>query len=140
VNSQEASIDEVRIRQQELPNKGIKIAMHLFVSILQCLARFLFGAHFTERISPRFHRSAEAFSLRFRSGDDHWPSVGWMKVRLLLDEFGGLPCRRMVLLRVLNVQRVNLRAKSIQSEGFLPETSPPLYLRTCFSPPEFRGR
>ena len=114
--------------------------MHLFVSILQCVARILFGANFAEKVSPYVHGPAEALMLRFRSGDDHWPGVGWMKVRLMLEEFGGLPCRCMVPVRAPNNQRVNPRAKSIRSAGFLSEAPPPTYLRTCFSPPDFRGR
>jgi hypothetical protein len=114
--------------------------MHLFVSILQGLARLLFGANFAEKGSPYVRGPAGTFALRFRSGDDHWPGVGWMKVRLKLEEFGGLPCRCMVPLRTPHNQRVNPRAKSIRSESFLAETSPPTYLRTCFSPPDFYWR
>ena len=114
--------------------------MHFFVSILQGLASFLFGANFAGKGSPYVHGPAEAFALRIRAGDDHWPGVGWMKVRLMLEEFGGLPCRRMVPLRAPHNQRVNPRAKSIQSASFLPETSTPSYLRTCCSPPDFHGR
>jgi hypothetical protein len=139
VNSQEASINEVRIRQQELPNKGIKTAMHLFVSILQCLARFLFGAHFAEQASPSFHGSAEALPLRIRSGDDHWPGVGWMKVRLVLEEFCGIRCPCMVPLRAPDNLRVGPRADILQPDDFLPESAPPSYIRHCFSPPDFPG-
>jgi hypothetical protein len=57
----------------------------------------------------------------------------------MLEEFGGLPCRRMVLLCIPIDQRVNPRAKSTQSESFFQETSPPLYLRSGFSPPDFPG-
>ncbi|MCC6125177.1 MAG: hypothetical protein IT426_09465 [Pirellulales bacterium] len=113
--------------------------MQFLVSILQCLARILFGAIFAEAYSPRFRGPAEAFPLRVRTGDDHWPRVGWMKVCLLLEEFGGLPRPCMAPPRTPN-RRVNPRAKSIRSAGFSLETSPPSYLRTCFPPPDIWER
>jgi hypothetical protein len=109
------------------------------VSILQWLAKFLLGGRFTETSAPRLRRPDEAFEVCVRSGGDHWPGVGWMKVRLMLEQLGGLPCRRMAPVRVPNNQRVNPRAKPIHCERFLPETSPPSYLRNCFSPPDFPG-
>jgi hypothetical protein len=114
--------------------------MHLFVSIIQCMARLLCGVNFAAERPPYVRRPAEAFSLRSRCGDHHWPGVGWMKVRLMLEEFGGMPCRRMVPCRAPLSQQVNLRAQSIHSESFIAEFSPPSYLRNCFSPPDYRGK
>jgi hypothetical protein len=139
-NSQEARIDEVCIRQQEPPNKGIKTAMHFLVSIFQCLANCLFGASLAEKSSPRFRRTVEAFSLQSGSFEDHWPGVGWMKVRLMLEEFGGTPRHCPVPLRASNNLRAIPRANFLQPECFLPETSPPSNFRPFFPPPDHSGR
>lgn len=113
--------------------------MHFIVSILQCVARILLGGSLAEKDLPRSRGRAVAYRLRVPTGDDHWPRVGWRKIRLLLEAFSGMPCRRMVLIRVPTLQQVNPRAKSVQSESFLAETSPPSYLRNRFSPPDFPG-
>jgi hypothetical protein len=113
--------------------------MDLFVSIFQWLARYLFGAHFLEKGSPLFRGQSEASALRILAGDDRWPGVGWMKVRLVLEEFGGLPRRCAVPLRVSYNPRAVPRANCLELESFLPEISHSSHLRTCFSPPDFPG-
>jgi hypothetical protein len=113
--------------------------MHFFVSILQCLAKYFFGVFFAENSSPRFPRSADALGLRNRSQEKHWPGVGWMKVRLVLEEFCGIRCPCMVPLRAPYNLRVGPRADILQPDDFLPESAPPSYIRHCFSPPDFPG-
>jgi hypothetical protein len=121
------------------PTTG-KRPMHQIVSILQWLAKWLLGARFAENQAPRFRGADETIVVAIRPGEDHWARVGWMKVRLLLEKLGGPPCPRMALARVPSERAVNLRAKSIHGEPFVPETSPPSYLRNVFPPPEFPGR
>jgi hypothetical protein len=113
--------------------------MDLFVSIFQWLARYLFGAHFAEKGMPSFRAPAEAFPLWTWSGEDRWSGVGWMKVRLVMEEFGGLPRRCAVPLRVSYSLRAVPRANCLELERFLSETSHSSHLRTCFPPPDFPG-
>ncbi len=131
--------DEVRIRQQELPNKGIKTAMHFFLSILQCLARFFFGSSFAKDNSPCFHGAAEAVRLQTLNHENHWPGVGWMKVRLVLEELCGVrrPC--VAPLRTPDNLSVGPRADIFRPDNYSPASGLPSYLRHCFSPPDFPG-
>jgi hypothetical protein len=110
--------------------------MHFFVSILQWLARILLGTHFAEEQSLSRHGTPEALMLGCGSADDHWPSVGWKKIHLKLEEFAGLPrvCRAPV--RVPHPFGANPRKNSIDPAGFSPETPPTSYLQNGFSPHE----
>jgi hypothetical protein len=110
--------------------------MHFFVSILQCLARVLFGADFAEKFSLPRLGPAEALTLRCCSADDHWPGVGWKKIRLKLEEFAGLPRVCRVPVRADDPSPVNPRKNSIPPAGFFPETPPTSYLQNGFSPPD----
>jgi hypothetical protein len=114
--------------------------MHQIVSILQWLAKWLLGARFAESRAPRLRSADETFVVAIHLGEDHWAHVGWMKVRLVLERLGGPPCPRMALVRIPSARAVNLRANSIHGEPFVPETSPPSYLRNVFPPPDFPAR